>query len=156
MSAKILRKSTRTLIKIITGKWCDKLYIANPSDPEKKELFLDVENEPICSKIIPDEINQDSLESRILWKDLTKALKRRDYNLASAAKIKIEDGQRQLARLRTESGIRWSPKFFTYKSDGFWHFFDKDFATETVSKLNEYLDEAMSRRDFDFKHFGDL
>lgn len=151
MSAKIFRKSSRTLLKIITGKWCDKLYIANPSNPDKKELFLDVENEPICSKIVPNESEQDSLESRNLWKELTKALKRRDYNTASAAKTKIEDAQRQLARLRTESGIRWNPKFFTYNSDGFWHFVDKNFITESTYKLTEHLDEAMSRRDFNFK-----
>ena len=148
---KIFRKSTRTLLKIITGKWCDKLYIADPSDPEKKELFLDVENEPICQKIVSNEKDQDHLESRKLWAELTKYLKRRDYNSASTAKTNVENAQRQLARLRTESGISWHPKFFTYQNDGFWHFVDKNFITESTEKLTDHLHDVMSRRDFNFK-----
>jgi hypothetical protein len=139
------------LLKIITGKWCDKLYIADPSNPEKKELFLDVENEPICPKIVTKEQDQDNLESRKLWVDLTKSLKCRDYNSASEAKAKVENAQRQLARLRTESGISWHPKFFSYHSDGFWHFVDQNFINETTEKLTNFLNDVMSRRDFNFK-----
>jgi hypothetical protein len=149
--AKIFRKSTRTLLKIITGKWCDKLYIADASNPEIKTLFLDVENEPICAKIVSNESEQDELESRRLWSDLTKFLKRRDYNLASVAKTKIEESQRQLARSRAESGISWHPKFFSYHTDGFWHFADHNFINENYAQLTERLNEFMCRRDIDFK-----
>lgn len=139
------------MLKIITGKWCDKLYIADPSNPEKKDLFVDVENEPICPKIVADEKDQDSLESRKLWTELTKSLKRRDYNSASAAKANVENAQRHLARLRTESGISWHPKFFTYHTDGFWHFVDKNFIIESAGNLTDHLNDVMSRRDFNFK-----
>lgn len=148
---KIFRKSTRTLLKVITGKWCDKLYIADASSPELKTLFLDVESEPICSKIVSKESEQDELESRHLWSDLTKHLKQRDYNSASIAKSKVEESQRQLARIRAESGISWHPKFFTYNSDGFWQFADHNFLNESSLKLTERLNEFISRRDIDFK-----
>ena len=152
MSVKISQKSSKKLLKIITGKWCDKIYIADASNPDKKELFLDVMNEPICPKVVASEKEQDSLESRKLWSDLTKYIKRRDYNSASVAKSKVEDAQRHLTRLRTEAGISWHPKFFSYHSDGFWHFFDHNFIAESSDKLVQHLHDAMFRKDFDFKH----
>ena len=110
-----------------------------------------MENEPICSKIVPDESDQDNLESRKLWTNLTKFLKLRDYNAASLAKAKVEETQRQLAKLRIESGISWHPKFFKYHSDGFWHFIDHKFVTESKEVLTDHLLEVMLRRDFNFK-----
>lgn len=139
------------MLKIITGKWCDKLYLSDPSNLELKELFLDVGTEPICKKVVAKKRDQDAFESRKLWSELTKFLKKRDYNSASAAKSKVEDAQRQLARLRTESGIIWHPKFFNYYSDGFWYFIDKNYLSESPSQLTLHLNEVFSRRDFDFK-----
>lgn len=140
------------MLKTITGKWCDKLYIADSSSPNEKELFLDVMNEPISPKIVANEKEQDSLESRKLWSELTKSIKRRDYNAASVAKSKVEDTQRHLTRLRTEAGVSWHPKFFSYHNDGFWHFSDHNFISESSEKLVKHLQDSMSRKDFDFKH----
>ena len=140
------------MLKVITGKWCDKLYIADPSNLEGKVIFLDVITEPICKKVVAKRRDQDAIESRKLWFELTKCLKKRDYNSASVAKSKVKDAQRQLARLRTESGIIWHPKFFNYNSDGFWYFIDKNFLSESSSQLTSHLDEVFSRRDFDFKN----
>lgn len=140
------------MLKTITGKWCDKLYIADSLSPNEQELFLDVMNEPICPKIVANEKNQDSLESRKLWSELTKSIKRRDYGAASIAKSKVEDSQRHLTRLRTEANISWHPKFFSYHTDGFWHFFDHNFVSESSENLVKHLQDSMSRKDFDFKH----
>ena len=109
-------------------------------------------NEPICPKIVANEKDQDSLESRKLWSQLTKSIKRRDYNAASIAKSKVEDAQRHLTRLRTEAGISWHPKFFSYHNDGFWYFVDHKFISESPEELDKHLQDSMSRKDFDFKH----
>ena len=113
---------------------------------------MDVVNETICPKIVASEKDQDNLESRKLWSELTKFIKRRDYNSASVAKSKVEDSQRHLTRLRTEAGISWHPKFFSYHNDGFWHFVDHNFISESSEKLTLHLQDVMSRKDFDFKH----
>lgn len=152
MSVKILRKSTKKLLKTISGKWCDKLYITDSSNTEEKQLFLDVMAEPICPKIVSNEKDQDSLESRKLWSELTRYIKRRDYNSASIAKERVEEYQRRLTRLRTEAGISWHPKFFSYHTDGFWHFVDHNFISESSTILKQHLEEVMFRKDFDFKH----
>lgn len=152
MSVKIFRKSTKKLLKTITGKWCDKLYISDASNTDEKQLFLDVIAEPICPKIVASEKFQDSLESRRLWSELTRFIKRRDYNSASVAKEKVEESQRHLTRLRTEAGISWHPKFFSYHTDGFWHYVDHNFISESSSTLEQHLEEVMARKDFDFKH----
>lgn len=151
---KIKQKSTKKVLKTITGKWCDKLYISEGASTTSKELFLDVETEPICSKTVSPESDQDELESRRLWHGLTKALKERDYNKASAEKNKVEDSQRRLAKLRTESGISWHPKFFNYETCGFWNFSDRHVLTESKETLVAHLEAIMKRRDFDFKTGG--
>lgn len=110
--------------------------------------------EPICAKIVADVDIQDELESRRLWHDLIKYLKERDYSKASAAKSGVEEAQRQIARIRAESGISWHPKFFVYKTDGFWHFCDQHILEESHDLIKSHLDELMTRRDFDFKHGG--
>ena len=152
--AKIKKKSTRKTVKVITGKWCDKLYIADSASSSEKELFLDVESEAMCPKIVAPENDQDELESRRLWKGLTKALKERDYDKALEEKHKVEDSQRRLAKLRTESGISWHPKFFNYQRDGFWNFADRHVLDEPKEALVKHLEAVMNRRDFDFKCGG--
>lgn len=139
---------------MITGKWCDKLYISDSASSSDKQLFLDVENEAICPKIVAPESEQDELESRRLWRGLTQALKERDYDKALEEKHKVEDSQRGLAKLRTEAGISWHPKFFYYRPDGFWNFTDHHVLDEPKEVLVKHLEAVMSRRDFDFKSGG--
>ena len=85
---------------------------------------------------------------------MTKALKERDYSKALDEKHKVEDSQRRLAKLRTESGISWHPKFFNYQRDGFWNFADRHVLDESKELLVEHLEAIMNRRDFDFKSGG--
>jgi hypothetical protein len=55
---------------------------------------------------------QDERESQKLWHPVVSALKRRDQDIATDEKFKIETRQRDEARLREADGVEWQPRFF--------------------------------------------
>jgi hypothetical protein len=55
---------------------------------------------------------QDERESQRLWHDVTEAVKRRDQDVATDAKAKIEDMQRQEAAQRNNENADWHPQLF--------------------------------------------
>lgn len=55
---------------------------------------------------------QDERESQRLWRDVTEAVKRRDQDVATEAKAKIEDMQREEAAKRNNEGVDWHPQLF--------------------------------------------
>ena len=52
-------------------------------------------------------------ESQRFWKDVTAAIKSKQYSLATQLKVQIEDRQRAKASERKEKGTEWHPRFFT-------------------------------------------
>ena len=68
---------------------------------------------------------QDEMESQRLWMHVTSALRKRDYDTASAEKAKIENDMRQLATLRDTEDLEWQPKYFRHSHDDDWHFMGK-------------------------------
>jgi hypothetical protein len=114
-------------------------------------LFLDVNAEPICPKIVEPEEEQDDFESRKLWCHVAQAIKERDYGKAQEAKSAVEETQRRLARLRSEDGISWHPKYFSPQPDGFWSFVDQHMLDESTETLKAHLEALIKRHDFDFR-----
>lgn len=55
---------------------------------------------------------QDDRESQKLWHSVVTALKNRDQEVATEEKFKIEDRQREEARMRESDGVEWHPRFF--------------------------------------------
>lgn len=55
---------------------------------------------------------QDERESQRLWHEVTEAVKRRDQDVATDEKAKIEDRQRQEAAKRNSEGVDWHPQLF--------------------------------------------
>jgi hypothetical protein len=55
---------------------------------------------------------QGDRESQKLWHDVCEAVKRKDQNVATDAKAKIEDRQREEAAKRNNDGIDWHPQLF--------------------------------------------
>ncbi|ODV95397.1 hypothetical protein PACTADRAFT_3098 [Pachysolen tannophilus NRRL Y-2460] len=96
----------------ITGKWNEIMYIKNLKTNESS-VFFD------CSKANPlkpkarDISEQGQYESRKLWHDVIVALAKRDHEVATNEKFKIEDEQRLLAKKRAEDGVEYYPKLFT-------------------------------------------
>ena len=83
-------------------------------------LFFDAINHPILQKIVPKEDDQDNNESRKLWNHVSKALLKKDFNLANEEKFKLEEDQRHFAQVRSDNDLDWQPNFFRQQQDGQW------------------------------------
>lgn len=55
---------------------------------------------------------QDERESQRLWHDVCEAVKQRDQDVATDAKAKIEERQREETAKRNNDGIDWHPQLF--------------------------------------------
>lgn len=104
------------LLYNISGKWNDVMEIKD-TKTGKKEVFFDVKS---CTKSKPQVKPLDEqwdFESQKLWKDTIDALSDRNHELATAAKSKVEDSQRQLAKKRVEDGVSFHPRLFHEVND---------------------------------------
>lgn len=61
---------------------------------------------------------QEERESQRLWHDVTEAVKRRDQDVATDAKAKIEEMQREEAAKRNSDGVEWHPRLFRRVQSG--------------------------------------
>ena len=61
-----------------------------------------------------------------LWSDLTKAIKQSDMDSAKAAKEKVEDEQRELAKEREKNNKEWQGRFFEREYEDIYSFKGKD------------------------------
>jgi hypothetical protein len=95
----------------ITGKWNGVMNIKDLSTG-KKSVFLDVKKtSPLEPHVRPLE-EQGEFESRKLWKHVTDALGKRNHEIATDEKFKIEDSQRVAAKKRAEENVEFHPKLF--------------------------------------------
>jgi len=53
-----------------------------------------------------------------LWKGLSQALYKRNYDLATDEKTAVEDAQRKLRQEREDKGDEWTPNFFHLAENG--------------------------------------
>lgn len=103
--------STGQTLFEITGKWNDVIEILDVRANHKRVLFDANTAQPLPPKTRPIS-EQGELESRRLWSKVFIALSKRDHKAATAEKSAIEDGQRLVARKRTEDGVEFAPKMF--------------------------------------------
>jgi len=61
---------------------------------------------------------QEERESQKLWAPVTDALQKKDQNVATSEKTRIEDEQRAETARRTQDGIDWAPKLFRMVQGG--------------------------------------
>jgi hypothetical protein len=84
----------------------------------KKELLFDATHaKHTPPKARPLE-EQDERESQRLWHNVTEAVIRRDQNVATDEKAKIEDMQRAEAATRNNEGLDWHPQLFRRVNGG--------------------------------------
>ncbi|OBZ79115.1 Oxysterol-binding C23B6.01c [Grifola frondosa] len=107
----------------IGGKWSAVMEyksVKRPQSGEKRVLFdVDKDGQKIAPKFVPPEEHQDPNESRRLWTKLTKAIIAKDMEAATEAKTAVEESQRELRRVREDSGQKHIPRFF-HKKNGRW------------------------------------
>ncbi|CAE7032030.1 hypothetical protein CFE70_004526 [Pyrenophora teres f. teres 0-1] len=95
----------------LSGQWNEEMYIKDLTTG-KKELLFDAAHTKHTPPITRPLEEQDERESQRLWRDVTEAVKRRDQDVATDAKAKIEDMQRQEAAKRNSEGVDWHPQLF--------------------------------------------
>ncbi|CAO2649835.1 Nn.00g011270.m01.CDS01 [Neocucurbitaria sp. VM-36] len=94
-----------------SGLWNEKMYIKDLTTG-KKELLFDAAHSKHTPPTARPLEEQDERESQRLWRNVTEAVKRRDQDVATDAKAKIEDMQRDEAAKRNNEGVDWHPQLF--------------------------------------------
>lgn len=108
----------------IDGEWNGIMYSKSQPSSNKKEVFVDTTSLPVIKKHVKSINAQETYESRNVWKEVTRALKLKDVDSATAAKSYIEQRQRDLLRERQEKGQKWKSRFFEPVDEG-WKFSDQ-------------------------------
>jgi hypothetical protein len=88
------------------------IYCCFSNKTQDKHLIIDLEPLYPAEKSVPPLEDQLPNESRKFWDGVTKAIKGRQYSVATQLKHTIEDRQRAKAAERKESGAEWRPRFF--------------------------------------------
>eukprot|EP00835_Amoeboradix_gromovi_P002633 NODE_153_length_16933_cov_0.442141.p4 type:complete len:363 gc:universal NODE_153_length_16933_cov_0.442141:3466-4554(+) len=94
------------LVYEISGNWKETIYYKKKSS---EEVLFDCQKSVSIKPQIADETNQEPYESRRLWADTTKAMKKGDMDAATDEKSKVEDKQREYAKKRQDA---WKPRYF--------------------------------------------
>ncbi|KAI8462037.1 hypothetical protein BY996DRAFT_6493185 [Phakopsora pachyrhizi] len=81
------------------------------------ELMFDASKAQVTQKTVLPESEQDWNKSRRLWSRFTRAIKKKDLDLATEAKTAIEDFQRDQARERVEKEELWEQVFFKHADE---------------------------------------
>ncbi|KAH9820521.1 hypothetical protein DFH28DRAFT_1020420 [Melampsora americana] len=99
----------------ISGKWNEVMELKRTKG--KTEVLFDAASAKVTQKTVAAESEQNWNESRKLWSNVTRAIKKKDLDAATEAKTRIEDFQRDRAKEREESGEPWEPAFFELEGD---------------------------------------
>jgi hypothetical protein len=78
------------------------------------------------NKIVPNEKDQLENESRVLWKDLTKAIIEDNLEMAQESKDKVETKARNGKKEIEEKGEEYKQKYFEAGKEGGWNFIGND------------------------------
>nr|AZQ56664.1 oxysterol-binding protein [Suhomyces bribrorum]AZQ56668.1 oxysterol-binding protein [Suhomyces bribrorum] len=95
----------------ISGKWNEIMEIKDLQTGKKNVLYDTSKTITRRPSVRPIE-EQFEYESRRLWKPTIDGLSKRDHNIATEEKFKVENEQRVKAKKRQEDGVDFHPKFF--------------------------------------------
>jgi hypothetical protein len=105
-------------------------------------LILDVKQLPIASIYVPATALQQINESRFLWRAVTDALKKRNFEYAGVKKMEVEDIQRRDSELRSRKNTDWNPSIFKIFEDQQWFFLDRSSLLNPTKSVFERLLQA--------------
>ena len=111
VTADITHQPTGRLVMRIDGEWNGVIYADLPGG--HREVFLDTHNLQTVRKKIKRLDAMERHESRLVWRDLTQALRAEDLESATDAKHAVEEEQRAGVRDRTERGEVWQSRHFS-------------------------------------------
>lgn len=99
----------KKVLYTLDGEWNGVMNIKTGKKPS--EILVNTHSE-IIKKQVRSIDKQEDYESRRLWREVTYFLKNKQMNLATQAKQKIEQIQRDDAKYRRENNIKWKPRYF--------------------------------------------
>lgn len=94
----------------VTGEWNGVMTAKYPNGDQ--DVFVDTTALGTTKKIVQPIQQQESYESRRLWKEVTLALKNKDVNKATSSKTFLEEQQRREASERAQTGESWKTRVF--------------------------------------------
>ncbi|EJT99296.1 hypothetical protein DACRYDRAFT_23887 [Dacryopinax primogenitus] len=93
------------------GAWDKKINWRRASESDWRPL-IDLSTLSLVPKIVRPLPEQLHNESRRFWKDVTENLNKKNYNEATACKLRIEQSQRDIAAERKRKGVHFTPVYF--------------------------------------------
>lgn len=120
ITAELFKPDGSSLMSI-DGEW-NGCMMAKDAKTGEKKMFVDTTDLPVISKHVRPIASQEEFESRNVWKEVTRALKKRDVSRATEAKSRVEQRQRDLLLDRTERQISWDTRYFKPAADDSWTF----------------------------------
>ncbi|KAF9651982.1 Oxysterol-binding protein [Thelephora ganbajun] len=109
----------QTDIGEIGGRWSHVMEYKSTRTNQKRVLFdVGKEGDKLASKIVVSEDQQESNESRRLWKSLTEAIVNKDMDGATTSKTAVEEAQRENRRKLEEKGEKHASRFFEERNGG--------------------------------------
>lgn len=107
----IANSKTGEHIFAISGKWNRIMYITDLRSGEKTVLF-----DTQAAQLVPPDVrpldDQWDYESRKLWRSTIDALDEKDHTTATSEKSRVENDQREKAKLRISQNEPYTPRFF--------------------------------------------
>ncbi|TPX30141.1 hypothetical protein SmJEL517_g06221 [Synchytrium microbalum] len=111
---KLAKVDDGDVVAVVYGAWNGRVWYRLVGD-ETDHLLIDVAESVIPDKSVRDEHLQHENESRRVWKHVTEALLRKDYNKANLEKRKVEDEQRAKAAENAKNGVKVESQFFDFE-----------------------------------------
>ncbi|XP_036122974.1 oxysterol-binding protein-related protein 10 isoform X2 [Molossus molossus] len=119
VTAEVKHNPTNTIVCKAHGEWNGTLEFTYSNGETK---VIDTTTLPVCPKRIRPLEKQGPMESRNLWREVTRYLRLGDIDAATEQKRHLEEKQRMEERKRENLRTPWQPKYFIQEGDGWVYF----------------------------------
>ncbi|XP_017811495.3 oxysterol-binding protein-related protein 10 isoform X2 [Papio anubis] len=119
VTAEVKHNPTNTIVCKAHGEWNGTLEFTYSNGETK---VIDTTTLPVYPKKIRPLEKQGPMESRNLWREVTRYLRLGDIDAATEQKRHLEEKQRVEERKRENLRAPWKPKYFIQEGDGWVYF----------------------------------
>uniref|UniRef100_A0A7N9CLZ9 Oxysterol-binding protein n=1 Tax=Macaca fascicularis TaxID=9541 RepID=A0A7N9CLZ9_MACFA len=119
VTAEVKHNPTNTIVCKAHGEWNGTLEFTYSNGETK---VIDTTTLPVYPKKIRPLEKQGPMESRNLWREVTRYLRLGDIDAATEQKRHLEEKQRVEERKRENLRTPWKPKYFIQEGDGWVYF----------------------------------
>ncbi|XP_057562412.1 oxysterol-binding protein-related protein 10 isoform X3 [Hippopotamus amphibius kiboko] len=119
VTAEVKHNPTNTIVCKAHGEWNGTLEFTYNNGETK---IIDTTMLPVYPKKIRPLEKQGPMESRNLWREVTRCLRLGDIDGATEQKRRLEEKQRAEERKRENLRVPWRPKYFIQEGDGWVYF----------------------------------